>query len=61
MWDDSVKSYVFQKTKHCYSKKILENNTDFNYYKQAYCDGALFGIVELSMAMTAMIVSSLTF
>ena len=38
-------SYEKNSEKLCYSKKILENSAGFNYYKQAYCDGALSGIV----------------
>lgn len=32
-WDTDQGKIVFQVTKHCYSKKILSDNTDFNYYK----------------------------
>ena len=61
MWDDSIKNYRFQATKHCYSLPILENRTDFNYYKQAYCDSAIFGIAELGMATVAAIIASMVF
>ena len=37
--------YKKSSEKLCYSKKILNNSSGFNYYKQAYCDGALSGMV----------------
>ena len=36
--------YEKSSEKLCYSKKILNNSSGFNYYKQAYCDGALSGM-----------------
>ena len=52
-WNASTQSYQKQETKHCYSKIILSNNSDFNYYKAAYCDGALAGLYSLTLAMFA--------
>ena len=62
MWDDSQKKYVFTATKHCYSIQILRGNTDFNYYKQAYCEGfAMPGFAQLSLALAATILTVLAF
>ena len=50
-WNGS--SYVTQKDKLCYSKKILNNSSGFNYYKQAYCDGAFQGLAYTLTASVA--------
>ena len=62
MWDDTIKDYRFEATKHCYSIKILRGDTDFNYYKQAYCEGfAMPGLAHLSLALAALICAVLAF
>ena len=48
MWNEGSQSYKKTTTKHCYSKTILENKSEFNYYKQAYCDSALQGMTALA-------------
>ena len=59
-WIEESKSYVFEKTKHCYSKIILQNKSEFNYYKQAYCDSALGGI-SAAFALGASVVALMAF
>lgn len=55
MWQESTQSYQKTVTKHCYSKIILENRSEFNYYKQAYCDSALSGITYFAAVGVAVL------
>ena len=61
MWNDETKSYEFTKTKHCYSKIILENRSEFNYYKASYCDEAFQGLSLAVVALGASLVAVLSF
>lgn len=61
VWNPESKKMEKEKSKLCYSKKILENKSSFNYYKQAYCDGALSGVIALSAFMLASVVSIMSF
>lgn len=46
---------------HCYSKTILSNDTPFNYYKQAYCDQAIFGLYGMATVVGVALATIMTF
>jgi len=60
-WVDTQKRYVKTSTKLCYSKRILSGNSNFNYYRAAYCDGALSGVYAMSLGLAAAILATVAF
>jgi hypothetical protein len=60
-WDSSKQEYVFKSSKLCYSKIILSNSSEFNYYRAAYCDGAMSGLFAMSLALAAAILAVMAF
>lgn len=61
LWNPTTQDYEFTKSKLCYSKRILSNSSDFNYYRAAYCDGAMAGIYAISMSLAIGIVVFMSF
>ena len=60
-WNEASQQYEKQSSKHCYSKTILRNESEFNYYKQAYCDNALMGMYSSIAAVAITLVTLMSF